>query len=139
MLARPPPRRSMAPDHLTPWIALSLLPGIGPITARRALEVHGDPSDLAFRLSPSGWAEVPGVDRATVEQIVASRPTLARRVEAEWKLAVRSDARIVTRDDPDYPTHIAALPDAPCVLYLKGGMTEGRVRVAMVGSRRATA
>lgn len=34
---------------------------------------------------------------------------------------------------------LAALPDAPVVLYVKGEVPDGRVRLALVGSRRATA
>jgi DNA processing protein len=62
-----------------------------------------------------------------------------RRIAAEWDAAVRRDVSILARDDPEYPSLLAALPDAPVVLYLKGALHEGRVRMAMVGSRRATA
>jgi len=62
-----------------------------------------------------------------------------KRVDAEWDAAVRRDLSILTPDDAEYPSLLAALPDAPVVLYVKGGLPDGRVRVAMVGSRRATA
>jgi DNA processing protein len=62
-----------------------------------------------------------------------------RRVEAEWDGAVRRDLRILTRDDAEYPAMLAAFPDAPVVLYVRGSLPEGRVRLGMVGSRRATA
>jgi DNA processing protein len=62
-----------------------------------------------------------------------------RRVEAEWDAAVRKDLRILTRDDAEYPSMLAALPDAPVVLYVKGSLADGTVRLALVGSRRATA
>lgn len=129
----------MPPERLVPWLALHLLPGVGPLTARRILEIHGDPFEVAFHLPASAWRGLPGVDAATVEGILAARPTLTRRVEAEWNAAVRKDVRIVSRDDAEYPSLLASLPDAPCVLYLKGTLAEGRVRVALVGSRRSTA
>jgi DNA processing protein len=62
-----------------------------------------------------------------------------RRVEAEWNEAVRRDLRILARDDAEYPSLLAALPDPPVVLYVKGDLPDGRVRLALVGSRRATA
>ena len=129
----------MPPERLIPWIALSLLPGVGPITARRAVEIHRDPDEVAFRLPAAAWREVPGIDREAIDGIVTSRPSLARRVEAEWDAAVRLNVRIVTRDEAAYPSLLAALPDAPCVLYLRGSLADPCVRVAIVGSRRATA
>jgi DNA processing protein len=124
---------------LTDWLAIHLLPGVGPLTARRALDLHGDPREVAFRLPASAWRELPGVDAGTAQEIVAARPTLMRRVEAEWDAAVRRDLRILARDDPEYPSLLAALPDAPVVIYVKGDLPDGRVRLALVGSRRATA
>lgn len=129
----------MPPDRLTAWLALHLLPGVGPLTAQRALEVHGDPYEIAFRLPASAWRELAGVDAATAQGIVAARPALMRRIAAEWDGAVRRNVTILARDDPAYPSLLAVLPDAPVVIYVKGELVEGQVRVAMVGSRRATA
>ena len=129
----------MPPERLTAWLAIHLLPGVGPLTARRALDLHGDPREVAFRLPAAAWREFPGIDASTAREIVAARPALMRRVEAEWDAAVRKNLRIVARDDPEYPSMIAALPDAPVVLYIKGDLPDGRVRLALVGSRRATA
>jgi len=124
---------------LTAWLAIHLLPGVGPLTARRALELHGDPREVAFRLPATAWQELPGIDAAAAQGIVAARVGVMRRVDAEWNAAVRRDLRILTRDDAEFPSMLAALPDAPVVLYVKGGLADGRVRLAMVGSRRATA
>src|SRR5262245_151577 len=129
----------MPPERLKAWLAIHLLPGVGPLTARRALDLHGDPHEVAFRLPATAWQELPGIDAGTAQEIVAARPTLMRRVEAEWDEAVRRDLRILARDDAEYPSMLAALPDAPVVLYVRGELPHGRVRLALVGSRRATA
>jgi len=129
----------LPPERLTALLAIHLLPGVGPLTARRALELHGDPSDVAFRLPVTAWQELPGIDAEAAQAIASARAGLMRRVDAEWESAVRRDLRILTRDDEDYPSMLAALPDAPLLLYVKGRLPEGRVRIAMVGSRRATA
>ncbi len=129
----------MPPERLMAWLAIHLLPGVGPLTARRALDVHTDPREVAFRLPASAWRAFPGIDATTAQGILAARPSLMRRVEAEWDAAVREDLRILTRDDAEYPSMLAALPDAPVILYLKGDLPDGRVLLAMVGSRRATA
>ena len=129
----------MPPERLISWLALHLLPGIGPLAARRALAVHPDPEELAFRVAPSAWSRIPGIDAATAERIAASRRALRERAESERDEAVRRGVRMLTRDDPDYPSMIASLPDAPVVLYVRGEIPEGRARVALVGARRATA
>lgn len=129
----------MPPERLISWLALHLLPGIGPLSARRALDAHPDPEDLAFRIAPSAWREIPGVDAATAARIAAARPGLRERAESERDEAVRRGVRMLTRDDPDYPSMIASLPDAPVVLYVRGELPEGRARVAIVGARRASA
>lgn len=129
----------MPPERLIAWLAIHLLPGVGPLTARRALDQYGDPREVAFRLPTTAWREIPGIDGTTAREIVAARPALMRRVEAEWDAAVRRDLRILTRDDAEYPSMLAALPDAPVVLYVRGELPDGRVRMALVGSRRATA
>jgi DNA processing protein len=46
---------------------------------------------------------------------------------------------VVTCDAADYPAAFEALSDAPIVLYVRGEMPEGVVRVAVVGSRSPTA
>ena len=51
----------MPPERLISWLALHLLPGIGPLAARRALAVHPDPEELAFRVAPSAWSRIPGI------------------------------------------------------------------------------
>jgi len=124
---------------LTAWLAIHLLPGVGPLNARRAIELHGDPREVAFRLPASAWRELPGIDAAAAQGIAAARAGLMRRVDAEWDAAVRRDLSILTPDDAEYPSLLAGLPDAPVVLYVKGALPDGRVRLAMVGSRRATA
>jgi DNA processing protein len=41
-------------------------------------------------------------------------------------------------DDSDYPAALRELPDGPLLLYVRGSMPQGVLRVAVVGSRRAT-
>ena len=59
----------MPPERLVPWLALHLLPGIGPLTASRALDKYEDPCEVAFRIPASAWREIPGVDPAAAEDI----------------------------------------------------------------------
>jgi DNA processing protein len=129
----------MTPENLFDWVALHLLPRLGPITLRRALERFGDPGEIAFRLSPAALAGLPRVGPETVSGILKSRKGLRRRTEAEIRQCERRGIRIVLQGEPDYPVALVELPDAPLLLYLRGSLRQDVVRVGVVGSRRATA
>ena len=129
----------MPPDKLADWVALTLLPDVGPILARRALDRFRDPGEIAFRLSPAGWSTLQGMRPAIVSGILEARRDLRRRVDAELRACRKAGVHPVPRGDPAYPAVLETLPDPPVLLYMKGELAEGVVRVAVVGSRRATA
>ena len=129
----------MPPETLLDWVALHLLPRLGPIALRRALERFKDPGEIAFRVSPSALAGLPRVGPETVSGILKARKGLRRRAEAEIRECERRGIRLVLHDDPDYPAAFVELPDAPLLLYVRGSLRQDVVRVSIVGSRRATA
>jgi DNA processing protein len=120
-------------DHL----ALALVPGLGPKLTRAVLDHFGSPA-AALRATASELEAIPQVG-----------PVLARRFadafrtadpSAEWDLIVRHGVRVVPLGHPDYPARLAAIPDPPPLLYLKGELTAADGRsVAVVGSRGCTA
>src|SRR5882672_7454614 len=91
-----------------------------------------------------------GSARAAIEAL----PDLARRggrsaplrvcpvpqAEQELSAADRIGARLMTTDDPDYPEALAAIYDAPPLLYVRGDAALlRRQAVAIVGARNASA
>jgi DNA processing protein len=129
----------MPRGNLEDWVALNLLPRVGPITLRRALERYREPGQIAHRLSPAGWLSLPGVRPAAVDEILEARKDLRKRAEREVRQCERRGVRLIPLDDDDYPAALEELPDAPILLYLRGSIPDRIVRVAVVGSRRATA
>ena len=129
----------MPPGNLADWVALNLLEGAGPITLRRAIARFGDPGTIAYRLSPAAWLSLRGVGPELVASIRESRLNLRKRVEHELTRCRKHGIRLVAEDDPDYPAALRELPDSPVLLYIRGTLPEPVVRVAVVGSRRATA
>jgi len=115
-----------------------MLPGIGPRSVSRALEVFGDPETIAYRVAAEQLAYLPGVARKRAAGISEARKTLRRRAEREIKLAAKLGVTVLARDDSDYPAVFAELPDPPAVIYVRGSLSVGVPRVAIVGSRRAT-
>lgn len=124
--------------QLADWIALNLLPGLGPILTRRALARFGDPGEVAYRVPAHVLASV-GVSAKAVPAIIEGRRSLGRRAEAELRRAEKLGLRLAVPGAPDYPAAFETLPDAPVILFYKGELRQAVVRVAVVGSRRATA
>ena len=114
------------------WLALSTLPGIGGVTARKLLERFGDIGS-AFAASPDELTEIPRVTSAIAAQL------LAAPIEAlEAELLSLSDEGIdfLTWDDGRYPAHLRALADAPMTLFVRGTLKPDDARAAaIVGTR----
>ncbi len=124
---------------LEDWVALHLLPGLGPILTHRCLERFGDPGTIAWRVPVQALQQVPGFGAVSAGAIVAARRELRAGVEREIRLAEKRGIRLVQFGSPIYPAALETLPDPPILLYMCGEMPEAVARIAVVGSRRATA
>jgi DNA processing protein len=120
------------------WIALNLLPGVGPVALRAALERYGDPRTIAYRLPPKAFLELPGVGQSVLPELTQARQGLINRAEKEWRRCEKNGIRVVVDSDPAFPAAFECLKDAPILLYQKGELPHAIVRVAVVGSRNAT-
>ncbi len=119
-----------APERLA-WLRLIRSENVGPVTFTALLQRYG--------------AAGPALD---------ALPELARRggrkkpikvcaqadADSEVAATQAAGARLVARCEPDYPPALAALPDAPPVLAVKGSAhLLVRPAIAMVGARNASA
>ena len=137
----------------TDWIALNLLPGLGPIGQRAALLRWGDPGEIAYRVSV---AELRALAPRTVDidELRQARRGLRRRAEREWRRCRRGGIDVMVEGDPTFPACLATLPDGPTLLYRRGPWdlperdrsgphpVEGgppERRLSIVGTRRPTA
>jgi len=118
------------------FIALNILPKIGPVRVRRLIEVFG--SAAAIMKAPA----------AEIEKVKGFGPDLARSL-ANWENTIDLGAElekirsrnveIVIPTDESYPRLLNQIYDPPLVLYVWGELTErDHTAVAIVGSRRAT-
>ena len=129
----------MVPEELVDWVALNLLQRLNPLQVRRAVRELGRPGEVAFRLSPARLAGAMHLKDGAEAAIAEGRKGLRRRAEDEVRAAEKLGIRLVTIGDPDYPAALETLPDGPILLYVRGAIPEGVVRIAIVGSRRCTA
>jgi DNA processing protein len=117
------------------WLALSTIPGIGGVTARRLVERFG--SAEAVLNAPA--EELQRVPRLTTEIITRLRAVSLDALEAELAALADEGLRVVAWDDTDYPANLRQVGDAPPVLFMRGELLSADAQaVAIVGTRRPT-
>ena len=116
-------------------IALSLVPRVGSRNMRRLVAAFGS-AEQVMRA---------GVERLTaagaslrMAQEIAGGATLERAMGIV-ELCERTGVRVLTEGMADFPRAFAECPDAPCVLYVRGGVDFNSGKwLSVVGTRNAT-
>ncbi|HUF63304.1 MAG TPA: DNA-processing protein DprA [Verrucomicrobiales bacterium] len=118
------------------YLALNLLPGIGPVRVRRLLEVFGTPAAILSG-SRDQLRRVDGIGNELAGVISSWRDTLD--LDEELGLIRDRGVEVLSMADEDYPEPLRQIYDPPLVLYVWGKLDRAdRVAVGVVGSRRAT-
>ncbi len=122
----------MAKAH---WLALSSVPGIGGVTARRLVERFGS-VEAIFDAPVEALASVP---RVTAEMAASLRALSLPALEAELAGLAEEGLDVLGWDDPSYPTNLRLAADAPALLFVRGSLAPGDAdAVAIVGTREPT-
>jgi len=100
------------------WLALTTLPGIGGVTARKLLERFGDVESI-FSASFNELIEIPRITPTVAEKLLAA-PIEA--LESELLSLNDEGIDLLTWDDDRFPAHLCALADAPMVLFIRGSI-----------------
>ena len=119
-------------SRIEAWIALDLLPAIGPRTARKLLEVYGSPETILA--TPISEFKGLGILNKAQLDALASGPDDKRVKEVQYKLDSQG-AYAVCLDDSTYPRILKETDDPPCVLYVKGSLDDVEPAVAIIGTR----
>src|SRR5947209_3963825 len=100
--------------QLTPedrdWLALHLVPGIGPKLSAALLRRFGSAAAI-FKASPSELGEIPYLPAAT--SALLKKALAAGDVDAELDLMDKHQVRLVRLGTPDYPAALAAIDLPP--------------------------
>lgn len=117
------------------WLGFSLIPEIGP---RRLAMLRDAFSDLglAWAADETGL-RCAGLDGKPLQSILRARDRID--LDAQMAKVKAAGARLLSLDDPNYPTLLRMLPDAPMLLYVRGTLTAADERaLSIVGTRKAT-
>ncbi|HRQ89944.1 MAG TPA: DNA-processing protein DprA [Bacteroidia bacterium] len=118
------------------FLALNLLPSVGPIRVRRLLGRFDTPQAV-LAASAAQLAEVHGIGEEMARQI-SGWESLIDLAEEQRRIADHGIS-LLTLDDADYPDSLRRIHDPPFLLYMKGLLLPGdAAAVGVVGSRRMT-
>lgn len=116
------------------WIALSMLPDIGPFLSRQLLSVFETPerifdAEIDDLLSVEGI----GINRARNVKKFSSWDTVDEQIAIMGKRGIR----VISLNDPSYPEMLKSTEDAPVILYIRGTIQPSdRYAIAVIGSRK---
>lgn len=119
------------------YIALNLLPKIGPVRVRRLLETFGSPERILMA-SAAEVVRVSGFSQELAETI--SHWEDHCDLQHELSRIQELGLKIITQEDGLYPNLLKGIHDPPILLYVWGDLTaRDHHAVGVVGSRGATA
>jgi len=123
-------------DDLIYKIALSLIPGIGSITAKALIAYTGSAGQV-FREKEKALRQIPGVGTILAKNIICSE--VMSRAGAEVEFLQKNGLNAFFYLDEGYPQRLLGCADAPIVLYVKGRpLLNCAKAISIVGTRHAT-
>jgi DNA processing protein len=121
------------------YIALNLMPGIGPVKVRQLLAVFGKPEAI-LQASPPQLRQGTGLSAKQAETLGNWRQHVD--LDSELAAAQAAGVEIVPACSPYYPERLREIYDPPLCLYVRGNPEVLRQlasrSLAVVGSRRMT-
>ena len=118
-------------------IAITLLPGVGDVNARKLIAYTGSPMAV-FRESKAGLLKIPGMGQMTVDLISKNKSVIDRAArEVEFIRKYKIQTSFFT--DAHYPERLRHCTDSPVLIYSLGNMDLNAPHiVSVVGTRKAS-
>jgi DNA processing protein len=128
----------MMPEEQKYYIALTLIPGVGSILAKRLIAYCG--SAQAVLTSARGTLQkIPGIGSALVSELATHRQQALKQAEQELLFIEKNKIKTYCYCDNEYPERLRHCEDAPVVLFAKGNIDFNRMKfLSVVGTRQAT-
>lgn len=131
-----PPAAPQEDSTLLAELALTLVPGVGPLTYQRLIERFGSAAAVLAARS-SELKEVEGVGAKVCSAILQA----TKSEEATKTLAMcrQFGVNLLTRSHAQYPQELLEIHDPPGVLFARGEiLPHDNLAIAIVGTRHAT-
>lgn len=116
-------------------LALSHINGVGPSVIRQLLNIFGTP-ERALYARPDDLVDATPSLRGVAKSINDSRDQALSFADQQIDLAQRYGVRTLAFTDQDFPRRLAACPDAPLTLFIKGNANLETAKIlSVVGTR----
>jgi DNA processing protein len=117
-------------------IALTMVPDIGPVTARKLIGYFKSARGV-FEQTGEALEKIHGIGPKISRAI--RLPGLQEQADKEIQFIDRHRISVLTLEDPEYPERLKRCEDAPLLLYVRGDKgLHCRHSLSVVGTRRAT-
>ncbi len=117
-------------------IALSLIPKVGHVTAKKLVAYVGDYEGI-FKESEKNLLKIPDIGKTLANNIINSN--VLPLAEKEIEFIEKNKIRVIFYLDKDYPERLKYCNDAPVLLYAIGDIPMNNRKVlSVVGTRNAT-
>lgn len=120
-------------NQLLYGIALTLVPGVGDVNAKKLIAYCGGP-EAVFKEKKKNLLHISGIGERTVNSIV--RQDVLSRAEEELLFVEKNNIKILYYLNQDYPKRLQHCYDSPIIIYSKGysDLNVGKI-VGVVGTR----
>ena len=116
---------------------LSMIPGIGAVTARKLYEYAGS-YEAIYNMKKEEQKRLPFLHAAAASALLEAREELEARA-LEYDKLEREKITFLLFSDAEYPERLKNIYDMPMWLFVKGRLPEGgRPSAAVVGARSCT-
>lgn len=118
------------------YLALNLLPNVGPVRVKKLMEVFGSPEAI-LQAKASKIQQVDGFGRELAETIATWEDKVD--LQRELRRVAELELTLLTQDSPNYPPLLRETHAPPLVLYVWGEVIPRDFNaIGVVGSRQAT-
>lgn len=134
----PTKRCILAITDLIHQIGLTLIPGVGSVTAKSLISYCGS-VEAIFKTPKNKLLKIPGIGEKGAESISSSSSNVLFRAEEEVAFIEKHRITPLFFFDKNYPHRLKNCSDAPMMLYYAGNANLNHPRiVSIVGTRKAT-
>ncbi|MDR3061434.1 MAG: DNA-processing protein DprA [Dysgonamonadaceae bacterium] len=124
-------------QNLIYQIGLTLVKGIGNITAKQIIEHLGDPESL-FKEKARILEQISGINRRVIAEI--RNPAVLKRAEKEVLFIEKNGIKVLYIKNENYPVRFRECIDSPVIMYFHGNADLNANKIiSIVGTRNASA
>lgn len=117
------------------WLALSRMPGIGPVTVQKWLDYF----ESVEQLFSASLADMQAAGM-TGRQIYLFKNINWKIIDTDFAWLEKNNGRMIALENEEYPVLLREIHDSPLVLYILGNVNAlTQSQIAMVGSRHPSA